>query len=78
MTSFVSALLALSLVTFVVAHVSLVVGLALLKPRVWWRPVLALVLPPLAPYWGARHGLRRRTYVWIAALALYAVGVAIV
>jgi hypothetical protein len=77
-TTFVTALLVVSLGALIVAHASLLVGLALLKPRVWWRPVLAFLLPPLAPYWGTRHGLRRRTYLWIAAIVLYALGVAII
>ena len=66
-----------SLAGAVAAHASLVIGLALLRPRIWWRPVLAILIPPLAPYWGSRHGLRRRTYAWLAAIALYALGVAV-
>jgi hypothetical protein len=77
-TAFVTVMLAASLAMLIAAHVSLVVGLALLRPRVWWRPVLAVLLPPLAPYWGTRHGLRRRTFLWLAAIALYALGVAII
>ncbi len=78
MTTFLTVLLVASLAVLVVAHVALVVGLAQLKPRVWWRPLLAILLPPLAPYWGLRHGFRMRTYAWVAAIALYALGVAII
>jgi cell shape-determining protein MreD len=78
MTSFVTVLLVASLAALIVAHIALVIGLAQLQPRVWWRPLLAILLPPLAPYWGTRHGLRLRTYAWLAAIALYALGVAIV
>ena len=78
MTTFVTVLLVASLAALVAAHVALVIGLAQLKPRVWWRPLLAILLPPLAPYWGTRYGMRLRAYAWIAAIALYALGVAIV
>jgi hypothetical protein len=66
--------LAVALVAFAVAHVTLVVGLA--KRRLWWRALLALVAPPLAPWWGWREGMRARTIAWGAALTLYAIGVA--
>lgn len=55
----------------VTAHVSLVVGLLLRRPR--WRGLVALVLPPLAPYWGYETGLRLRTLVWVGAVCVYAV-----
>lgn len=76
MTFLIVALVA-SLVALVAAHVALVVGLARLRPHVWWRTALSIVLPPLAPYWGFRHGLRVRTFAWLAAIAVYALGVAI-
>jgi hypothetical protein len=34
-----------------------------------------LLVPPLAPWWGYREGLRVATIAWCSALALYAVGV---
>jgi hypothetical protein len=64
---------ALALVAFLGAHVSLVGGLVTRRPR--YRAAVAFALPPLAPYWGWRAGLRRRVYVWTSALLLYAMGV---
>ena len=32
---------------------------------------LALLVPPLAPYWGLGDGLRVRGVLWLAALVLY-------
>jgi hypothetical protein len=37
------------------------------------RALVAFVLPPLAPWWGWRHGLRVRSSVWIASALAYAV-----
>jgi hypothetical protein len=68
--------LASALLVFVTAHVALVVGLA--RRDVWWRAALALAVPPLAPWWGHRAGLRVATIAWCAALALYALGVIVV
>jgi hypothetical protein len=67
--------IAAALAVFVAAHVALVAGLA--RRRAWTRAVVALVVPPLAPWWGYREGLRTATIVWCAALALYAVGTAV-
>jgi hypothetical protein len=59
-----------SFALLVCAHVTLAVGLMLRRPR--WRGPLALLLPPLAPYWGLGGGLRVRGVLWLTALALYA------
>jgi hypothetical protein len=67
--------LAVALVVFVVAHVALVVGLARRDP--WWRAIAAIAVPPLAPWWGWRAGMRARTLVWGTALVAYAIGVAV-
>ncbi|MDP9002081.1 MAG: hypothetical protein M3O46_18465 [Myxococcota bacterium] len=67
--------LALVLIAFASAHVALVAGLAHLHPR--WRALLAVAIPPLAPWWGWRAGMRRRTIAWGVALLLYAFGAAI-
>jgi hypothetical protein len=67
--------IASALAVFVAAHVVLVAGLA--RKRTWGRAVVALLVPPLAPWWGYRAGLRVATIAWCAALALYAVGVAV-
>jgi hypothetical protein len=68
------ALLA-ALAVHVVAHVSIAVGLA--RSRAWARAVLALVLPPLAPWWGWEAGMQRRVVAWGFALAAYALLVAL-
>ncbi len=67
--------LASALAVFLAAHVALVAGLA--RKRTWGRALVALLVPPLAPWWGYRAGLRVATIAWCAALALYALGVAV-
>jgi len=54
----------------VTAHVALVAGLCLRAPR--WRGLLALVVPPLAPYWGWEAKMRVRAGLWFGGLAVYA------
>ncbi|MGO9834597.1 MAG: hypothetical protein ACLP1X_10300 [Polyangiaceae bacterium] len=66
------ALLAVALAVFVGAHFSLVAGLN--GKRSWKAALAALVVPPLAPWWGWRDGIRRRATVWLAALGVYALG----
>jgi hypothetical protein len=76
--------LAIALVAFVTAHLALVVGLArrgrtgavgtVGTVRRWLRPAVALVVVPLAPWWGYRAGMRTWTYAWGTALLLYALG----
>jgi hypothetical protein len=66
----VAGALVVSFAVVVTTHVLLVVGLAGRTPR--WRALIALVVPPLAPYWGW-HGLQRRAVVWIASAVAYAV-----
>jgi hypothetical protein len=67
--------LAVALFAFAAAHISLVVGLARRRP--WWRAILALAAPPLAPWWGWGAGMRARPIGWATALAIYAIGVAV-
>jgi hypothetical protein len=66
----VAGLLVLVFAVVVTAHGTLVVSLARSRPR--WRALVALVVPPLAPYWGW-GSMRRRSIVWIAGAAAYAV-----
>ena len=66
----VAGALVLAFAVVVTAHVTLVVGLAGRAPR--WRALVALVVPPLAPYWGW-NGLRRRSVLWVAGAVVYAV-----
>jgi hypothetical protein len=54
----------------------LVAGLARSRtPYRWARAVVAFLVPPLAPWWGHRAGLRITAILWCAALALYTAGV---
>jgi hypothetical protein len=53
----------------VVAHVTLVIGLFRRAP--WWRGLLALLVPPLAPFWGYEARLTGRVTLWVVSLALY-------
>ncbi len=67
-------LLLLVLLAHLAAHVTIAVGL---KKQTAWRHVsLAFVVPPLAPLWGWRAGMRWPVYAWVVTLALYAIGVA--
>ncbi len=53
------------------AHISIVVRLAVRQtPR--WRALLALVVVPLAPWWAHRAHWQRQSYTWLLALVLYA------
>ena len=62
-----------ALLVFAIAHIALVAGLARRRP--WWRAMLAVIAPPLAPWWGWREGMQARTIAWGTALILYAIGV---
>ena len=75
MSHVLAAIVALALVTFLGAHVALLSTLFARVPR--YRGLVALAVPPLAPYWGWRVELRTRVYVWLGSLAVYAAGVAI-
>jgi hypothetical protein len=70
--------LAIALVAFVTAHLALVVGLARRARSPsggrWWQPAAALVVMPLAPWWGYRAGMRKWALAWGAALLIYALG----
>jgi hypothetical protein len=73
MTRALAAAVALVLLVFLGAHFALIGALLARRPR--YRAAVAFVLPPLAPYWGWRAGLRRRVYLWTITLLLYALGV---
>lgn len=70
MDAIVLAALVLSFATLVTAHVALAFGLALERPR--WKGPLALVVPPLAPYWGMEAGMKKRAALWVGAVCVYA------
>lgn len=59
----------LSFALFVTVHLALFVGLLARRPR--WRAPLALVLPPLAPVYGARERMWARTVLWSVAVVVY-------
>jgi hypothetical protein len=65
------ALLALSFAALVTVHASSLLGLAARAPR--WHAFVALLVPPLAPYWAARSRMRLRAGLWIGSLAVYVV-----
>lgn len=67
----VVALLVLAFASLVTTHVAIAFGLLRRRPR--WRAVVALALPPLAPYWAWREQMRTRAALWVGALAVYAV-----
>ena len=75
MTPLITAWLFVALVCHTVAHVALVGGLAV--RRSFGRATLALLMPPLAPYWGWEAGMRKRALLWLGALAAYALGIAL-
>lgn len=72
------ALLA-ALVVHAGAHLVLVARLARSMPGVRGalRALAALAIPPLAPLWAYRAGMKKTTIAWCAALAVYALGVAL-
>jgi hypothetical protein len=63
--------LVVAFATLVTAHVTLALGLLRRTPR--WRAPVALVVPPLAPFWGWLAGMRARSIVWVTAVVVYAV-----
>ncbi len=68
-------LLSLALGLLVTSHVALAALLVARRPR--WRALLALVVPPLAPYWGWTEGLKIWSVLWLFSATLYAVGFAV-
>jgi len=66
------AAIVLSFAVLVTAHVALVAGLAVREPRT--RGLVALLVPPLAPYWGLRERMRVRAAIWSLSLLVYVAG----
>lgn len=50
-------------------HLALVLGLSRRRPR--WRGPLALILAPLAPYWGYGAKMRFLALLWVVAFSTY-------
>ncbi len=68
------AVAAVGLAAWTTAHVTMSASLARVA---WWRALVAIVVPPLAPWWGWRFGMPRRAWTWTGAIAVYAVGLVI-
>jgi hypothetical protein len=64
--------LAVALTVFLGAHLSIVAGLA--QRHSWRMAASALVVAPLAPWWGWSRGMHVRAMAWLVALGLYALG----
>jgi hypothetical protein len=62
--------LAIALAAFLLAHGWL--ALALVTRRAWLRALGAMLIPPLAPWWGWQIGQRTAALVWLIALGAYA------
>lgn len=58
-----------SFALWVTVHVAVVTGLFARGGP--WRALVALLVPPMAPVWGLRHGLVARSLVWLGACCLY-------
>ena len=50
-------------------HLVLALALSRKKPR--WKGPLALLVPPLAPYWGYGARMRVLAVLWVAAFSIY-------
>ena len=66
-----AAVLIGSLATWEVLHVRLSMRLMRRQPR--WRGIVALVIPPLAPYWAIRAGDRAHAIAWGVTLLAWGV-----
>lgn len=67
------ALLSAAFGLLVTAHVRLVIGL--FARGFPFRALLALLVPPLAPYWGNENGMRTWSALWVTSGVLYATSV---
>lgn len=69
MDAFLVFAIVASFAAFITAHVALAVGLVARNPRA--RGLVALLVPPLAPYFGIREKMWARSILWGAALVAY-------
>ncbi len=67
--AFLVGSIVVSFATLLTAHLALAAGLLARSPRS--RGLVALLVPPLAPYYGAREKLWVRAILWIASLVVY-------
>ncbi len=70
MTLWVLIVMVAAFALLITTHIALVAGFLFRPPR--WRAALALVVPPLAPFWGFGSGMPIRSGVWLGALVVYA------
>jgi hypothetical protein len=63
--------LAIAFAILVTAHLAIVVGLLRRSPR--WRAPVALVVPPLAPFWAWREKMRVRGIAWVVGGVAYVI-----
>lgn len=68
-------ILAIAFGVLTTAHVALLFVLAGQPPR--WRAVAALIVPPLAPYWGWQEQARFASATWVFGLIAYVVSLLI-
>ena len=64
-----------ALALFVTAHVAIVTRLFGTPPR--WRAAVALVLPPLAFFWGKKAKMIALCRLWLGALLAYVLTLAL-
>ena len=63
--------LVVAFAALVSTHATLAAGLLARRPR--WRGLVALVVPPLAPWWGWQERMRVRGVLWIVCAVAYGV-----
>jgi hypothetical protein len=71
----VLAVLLVAFAALVTAHLALVFGLSRRAPR--WRGVVALVVAPLAPWWGWHERMRARGVAWAVAATVYLIALSL-
>ena len=67
----VLAVLVVAFAALLTVHLALALGLARRPPR--WRALVALLVAPLAPFWGWREKMRVRGALWVVAAGIYLV-----
>ena len=61
----------LAFATLATAHVTIAIGF--LRRELFWRAISAMVVVPMAPWWGWQTGMRARAALWLTAGLVYAV-----
>ena len=69
MDAFLVIVIVTSFALLVTSHVALVAGLAWRRPRL--RGLVALLVPPAAPYFGVRERMWVRSILWALSLVVY-------